>query len=171
MSSCKSTHRLCWYSYMRLRIRVPNSTNSFCVLSLLLRHIPYSKGLQRVGGHSKRLPTQFKVSFIEQRSSYSAAVGCLPCFHLRLWLRNSVHLSKIDEKFSCWNEAQGMSHKSRLKDQTGLTKRSDCFQKLLAPVHLHTRYCCIFCCQVGCVVYCLNFSDLGPWRARNSLTL
>lgn len=61
-----------------------------------------------------------------------------------------------------------MSHESRIKHETGLAKRSDRFQKFLAPVNLHTRHCNIFCCEVGCVVYCLDFSDLGPLGPRNS---
>ncbi len=72
--------------------------------------------------------------------------------------------------FLCWNEAQGMSHKCRIKDETRLAKRSNRFQKFLAPVHLHTRYCVIFCCEVGSVVYCGNFPDLGLWGPRNSFT-
>lgn len=67
--------RHCFYSniYVRVRISVHNSVSSFSVLSLP-HHPPCSispivPGLRGVGGHSKRLLTQFKVSFIEQKSS------------------------------------------------------------------------------------------------------
>lgn len=60
---------------------------------------------------------------------------------------------------------RGMSHKSRIKDQTGRAQRTDCFQKLLAPVNLHGRYC-VLCCHAACLVYCLNFFDLGLRRPQ-----
>lgn len=66
-------HCLCSYIYLSVRVSVHNSVNSslrfIFTISPVSLHIPYSKGMRRVGGHSKRLITQFKVSFIEQKSS------------------------------------------------------------------------------------------------------
>lgn len=63
-----------------------------------------------------------------------------------------------------------MSHKCRIRDETGLVKKSDRFQKFSAPVNLHAGYCYIFCWEVGSVVYCLKFSEQGPLGPGHSYT-
>lgn len=133
-SNCNKVRSDAWFIYLLKNQKCDAEEHESLYLFRSIPSPSVFPRLQRVGGHSKRFPPRFKAPFIEQKSSASAATGCLPSFHLRLPLRNSLHLSKIDEKFSCRREAQAMSHKSRIKDETFLReKRSDCFLKFPGP--------------------------------------